>query len=136
MCSTDFYRDGESGKCQPCNELCHQAEVRGTVEICTRLCPVSSDNSVPEAYIDTATTTSATETAVIAPTDDGDLIPEGVVITLAVVIILVSLAALVILLSFKRRAELCLGTDHDSKRSRKDTNRTCRLNVSSISAAL
>ncbi|XP_046380655.2 uncharacterized protein LOC124151989 [Haliotis rufescens] len=101
-CPRDFYMDGKSGKCQSCAELCHQAEVRGTVELCTNLCPVSSDNSVPEAYIDTATTTSATEAAVIAPIDDENLIPEGVVITLAVVIILVSLAALVILLFCER----------------------------------
>ncbi|XP_046549358.1 uncharacterized protein LOC124259298 isoform X2 [Haliotis rubra] len=130
MCSKDFYRDEESGKCQSCAELCHQAEVRGTVDPCSRLCPVSLHDPVTETQTGVSTTiASAAGTMPLSLNNDGYLMPEVLVITLGVGIILVALAGFVILFyqrSWRR-------TDRSSKRPGKDPG-TYGYTVSSISA--
>ncbi|XP_046380699.2 uncharacterized protein LOC124152024 isoform X3 [Haliotis rufescens] len=52
-CPIDKYYDADARRCARCDELCHQATVRGTENKCRCLCPV--DNAV------TTTTTGTTQ---------------------------------------------------------------------------
>ncbi|XP_048248318.1 uncharacterized protein LOC125377981 [Haliotis rufescens] len=101
-CPKDFYLEPLSGTCKPCDELCHQATVRGTVRLCRRFCPVVVNAPVTEAPIatDPVTTvfTPSYEQSTNSLSSDGSLEAQYAVIILATLIILISLVPLVVLL--------------------------------------